>query len=811
MHSRVRPLLVRALLLLALALSAATPAAGQSLAATLKGAVAPEKGAAPAPRPTLEEAVAEQQGKVEAVRAEYHDSRGAGAGPRLDAKPEELAERDRLLRSLLRVHEQHATALQSLQEVRRSQQDLEARAASWDGFPEQTSFSIDMVDGLRAAIAAKHREIQAAEVELTLVAEYLSEYQSELRDADQALRSASERLEQAAQKSSDPAAERRMHWLRELAQVRVRFYRAAIARFEAQRKLIEETLTYQRQSLDFLERQAALAGANAPLSEAELERKLEQIAAERNHLQEQIAAAEKADESAQDALQRVREELRATREAAAGEDADANAGEAIAVLQTRLDVRKTEADTASQALEALRLRQDALTVEESVWQQRFVATTGRGERVEQAWERLTATLSKVALWKSYVASNHEAAQALKRAQERRVADWSESDGDLKLEQQKLAALEQREAQTKQLLEKTNAVEQLLHRYREELVERREAVPVTEQVTTLMKELLAWAREAWNLELFTIEDTLSVDGQEVTGKRSVTVSKVATVVLIVAAGLWLAGVVARRAEGFLMRRLQFEAHAAVLLYRVLYGTLILGLLIFAFTSVQIPLTVFAFLGGALAIGIGFGAQNLINNFISGIILLLERPIKHGDIVDVEGVRGKVTVIGGRCSTVRSFDGLDMLIPNSAFLEKNVVNWTLSDMKRRIDIRVNVAHGSPTREVARLLEYAADGHGKILSDPAPLVTMSEFGEYALVFTVYFWVELSPDTDPRVVASDVRHRIDRLFREAGVTLAFPQRDVHLDAARPLPVQVVAPEPARGDGVERPRPAGLAEIELP
>lgn len=778
-------------LALALGLGVAPGAAAASLADTLKDAVKPEQPVASQPprAPSLEQEIAELR-----QRLEHGDSGSARArAAPLGATADESAERDRLLRALARAQERRLTALEALKELRQAQEEHKARAEAWQGFSEETEFSIDLVDNLRAATAAKRQEIQAGEVELTLVADYLADFQSQLRGADQKLRRANERLEQAP----DGADAERLHWLRELAELRLRYVQAAVARYDAQRTLIEETVAHERQTLALLQRRAAVASEKAPLTRAELDAKLEQVVAERDALAEEIAAAEKADAAAQAALQRARAKLREARD---GAPTDAQPA-AIAGLQARTDVRKVEADVAAQAVEALKLLQDASMVEENVWQSRFDARHAEhAGTLEQSWDRLTATLSRVALWKRYISSNHRAAQALNSAQKLRLADWREGEGDLALEKRKLAAYEQGEALAARLLEKTHAIEQLVHRYREELQERREAVPMQEQVSSFLDNLRWWAWAAWNLELFTVEDTLTVDGQEVTGERSVTVSKVATVILIVAAGLWLSGVVARGAESFMMRRLQFEPHAAVLLYRVLYGALVMGLLIFALTSVQIPLTVFAFLGGALAIGIGFGAQNLINNFISGVILLLERPIKHGDIVDVEGVRGKLTAIGGRCSTVRSFDGVDMLIPNSAFLEKNVVNWTLADMKRRIDIKVGVSYGSPTREVTRLIEYAVESHGRILSDPSPLVTFSDFGDHALIFTVYFWVELNGDTDPRVVASDVRHRIDRLFREAGITIAYPQRDVHVSASGPIAVQIVSgPDPASSAEVSR------------
>jgi potassium-dependent mechanosensitive channel len=210
-------------------------------------------------------------------------------------------------------------------------------------------------------------------------------------------------------------------------------------------------------------------------------------------------------------------------------------------------------------------------------------------------------------------------------------------------------------------------------------------------------------------------------------------------------------------------------------------------LFAMYTVNIPLTVFTLFGGALAIGVGFGAQNLINNFISGLIMLLERPIKVGDIVDVDGVRGRVSTIGARCSHVRRFDGIEMLVPNSAFLEKNVTNWTLSDRLIRFSVTVGVAYGSPVRDVSKLMMMVLEEHGKILKYPEPLVLFEDFGESALVFTSYYWIELAGETDSRIVASDIRFRIDRLFREAGISIAFPQRDIHLDGIGPVDVRIV------------------------
>jgi small-conductance mechanosensitive channel len=210
------------------------------------------------------------------------------------------------------------------------------------------------------------------------------------------------------------------------------------------------------------------------------------------------------------------------------------------------------------------------------------------------------------------------------------------------------------------------------------------------------------------------------------------------------------------------------------------------------AVRIPWTVFAFVGGALAIGVGFGAQTLINNFISGLILLFERSIRVGDIVEVDEQRGKIARIGIRNSLLQRGDGIEILVPNSRFLEKYVVNWTLSNTLVRYSITVGVAYGSPTRKVAELMAQVAAGHQAVLLHPAPTVLFEEFGDNALQFTLNFWMHLSENVDGGTVRSELRHGLNAAFEQAGIVLAFPQRDVHLDVTQPLEIKVLNPTPA-------------------
>jgi small-conductance mechanosensitive channel len=221
-------------------------------------------------------------------------------------------------------------------------------------------------------------------------------------------------------------------------------------------------------------------------------------------------------------------------------------------------------------------------------------------------------------------------------------------------------------------------------------------------------------------------------------------------------------------------------------------LVAVLFVLALDLVKIPLTVFAFLGGALAIAFGFGAQNLLKNLISGIMLLVERPLKIGDLVEIGGIVGKVTNISIRSSTIRTAEGIETLVPNSALVESNVTNWTLSSSEVRRTLRIGVAYGSDTRKVSETLLAQADRHGQVLKNPAPRVIFEDFGDSALVFALEFWIDFGKGADSRQITSDLRFMTEKALAEAGISVPFPQRDLHLASPGPLQVEVVSrPEP--------------------
>ena len=284
---------------------------------------------------------------------------------------------------------------------------------------------------------------------------------------------------------------------------------------------------------------------------------------------------------------------------------------------------------------------------------------------------------------------------------------------------------------------------------------------------------------WYFELYKSGDTIIVFNQ------------VIIALLVILVGIVASKILARGIGRRLAKSGKLNQNTTHILQRLFNLLFIVVIVLIALPIAGIPITVFTVLGGAVAIGIGFGAQNLFNNLISGLILMLEKPIRIGDIVEVGEEEGKVEDIGNRCVRVRRGDGVDVLIPNSQFLEKEVVNWTLSDSNLRGEVVVGVAYGSDTRKTHDLMMQAANENDRIHRSPEAFVLFEDFGDNALAFRLYYWASVDRPLDLHRINSALRFRIDALFREADITIAFPQRDVHLDTLSPVEVSVINQNP--------------------
>jgi small-conductance mechanosensitive channel len=300
---------------------------------------------------------------------------------------------------------------------------------------------------------------------------------------------------------------------------------------------------------------------------------------------------------------------------------------------------------------------------------------------------------------------------------------------------------------------------------------------------------AMLKTIWNFELFAVEDSTVVEGKTVTTSYGVTVGKSIGILLVYALAYWLLSKLTRVLERLMIGRFGVNEQAASVTRRWLMIAISIVLVIMLLNLARIPLTAFAFMGGALVLGVGFGTQTIIKNLISGIIILFERKVRVGDIVAIGGTTGYVTAVDLRASTVRSFDGVEALVPNSTFLESQVVNWTYSNSRIRREIRIGIAYGSPVRQAAEVIVGCAEEHGQVLKDPQPEVYLEDFADNAILMVLVFWVELGPTLTGRRVDSDLRFMMEKRLAAAGISIPFPQRDVHVRVADPLPVRMAPP----------------------
>jgi small-conductance mechanosensitive channel len=214
----------------------------------------------------------------------------------------------------------------------------------------------------------------------------------------------------------------------------------------------------------------------------------------------------------------------------------------------------------------------------------------------------------------------------------------------------------------------------------------------------------------------------------------------------------------------------------------------GFVCLSLTVAGIPLTVFTVVGGALAIGVGFGSQNIVNNFISGIIMLVEQPVRVGDVVDVDGTTGSIISIGTRSTKIKNADNKVFIVPNSFFLEKSVMNWSYDTPILKNTVNFGVAYGSDVRLLEKICLDIMKDETDIENSPVPQVLFQDFGDNNLNFSLIFHCNLDKVSSLPEVRSKVRFQVDEKFRQNKIEMAFPQRDLNFKFNRPIDVKVLS-----------------------
>ncbi len=695
----------------------------------------------------------------------------------------ELIEYRSSLQRLVRTYRLHLDELSALEASRRRQKELNQTIQSWTGWAEPPPYSVLLVDELRDSVQLLNAQLKAAEVSRDLVGAFITEAQVMVKETDESLRRVMEQLEGAR----DPVTVAHLTWQRTLQQARSRVGAAIAASYETKWQMADEELSESRQRLVFAQRRLSQAAHQVRFSQADLDKVLDNLTTEQRGLEQEIQRAESGLDTCQKGLAEARENLRKVLEdQPAGSNPDT-----VRRLQDVLDARNVQEQTSVQGLNVLRSLLELVSTQRQMWQTRFAVAESRDfAELQAAQKRLSRVRALIeAVIPYYRQQIDNCARQMNQDQ-----DWllnqGDAAGDSSLARERIRSYQQREAFYQRGLQSIEKTQRAIERWQEEFELSRGALPFAQRVRALFTEASGFLSRLWNFELVVVEDSITVDNQVIKGRRGVTIGKILKAILILVVGYGLSSLVARWLERLTVRRLKVEPNQANLIRRWVKVTLVLGLVMFALVSVKIPLTVFAFAGGALAIGVGFGTQNLLKNFISGIIILFERPFQVGDVLDVAGSRGKVTGIGIRSSVLQLWDHTETLIPNSALLENNLTNWTFSNAKVRFSITVGVAYGSDTRRVGTVLADLAERHGLVQKEPKPQVLFTEFGDSALTFELRFWVDVRHHNAAQV-SSDLRHMIAGTFAEHGIVISFPQRDVNLTATKPIEVRMAPREP--------------------
>ncbi len=281
-------------------------------------------------------------------------------------------------------------------------------------------------------------------------------------------------------------------------------------------------------------------------------------------------------------------------------------------------------------------------------------------------------------------------------------------------------------------------------------------------------------QIWNLELFS------------SGAHAVKLNQIVVALVVMIVGASLSNIITRIMGLRLRKMSHIQASTAYVIQKTIYYILLFILVFISLSIAGIPITIFTVLGGALAIGVGFGAQNLFNNLISSFIILFEQPIRIGDIIEYEGSQGRIEEIGSRRVRIRRVDGVDLIVPNSFFLEKTVTNWTLSNSDVRGELNVGIAYGSDTEKASKIILDIARDNRRVNPVPEPIVLFNSFGDNSLEFSLLFWSSVTTPMDLRTITSELRYAIDKAFRENEIVIAFPQRDIHFGPRDALRVRL-------------------------
>lgn len=717
--------------------------------------------------PSLADQLRQAQAQLAQARQTRDQFASGGAG---ESQASPATNKERLLDWLVDLQGEKVKRLEDLVALQDSSKvgvDDDPLVKALEGQPPYSALKIDAlrdeIDGLKENLAAAEASARANQTELQNLQDQLKARAAAVRLA------AGDALGQAAQ--AKPIAQ-------EDAQPAALLRRAAEVEFEIT-TLDQESLRLRAAALT-----ARIQDLTAVVARALPEQRLspDDLAAQRRRVgaeQTRLAA-----EAAEAGKRYLRDSGQRDRLAGEHRQGDEEAGKQTAYLNLAV---KTD----NAILKGLDDLQILNGLSGDSWERRYaVLSSADAEQRRGALAALRELRRKLADWRNLSHTRQEALRTEIREQRMRIGNLAPGAGGEDLEARHLSLLLQQATIAERVELAATRLDRQVSRWLAD-VDAAADNSFDGRLVRLRDRAVEFLTKVWQQELFVAEDVSEVDGHRVSVQYGVTVGKSIGVVSLLVFGYWLLSRLARMIQSLLVRFFKVSSQLASVVRRWSVIALTFALVVVALNLARIPLSVFAFLGGALAIGVGFGAQTVIKNFISGLIVLFERKVRIGDIVELGGVTGHVTAVDLRATTVRSFNGVETLIPNANFVENQVVNWTYSNRYIRHELRVGLAYGSDVSQVESLFLAAANGHANVLKDPAPEVFFEDFGDSALTVVLVYWVELDNPVGPRRIASDLRHDIYRRLAEAGIEIPFPQRDVRISLAHPLPVRMTNERP--------------------
>lgn len=273
-----------------------------------------------------------------------------------------------------------------------------------------------------------------------------------------------------------------------------------------------------------------------------------------------------------------------------------------------------------------------------------------------------------------------------------------------------------------------------------------------------KDVISFGRSIWTYQIYT------------SGGVSITLNKIILGLTIVSMGILVAKYIAHSFIHKILEKTSISISSKATIENVVFYSISFLFFIISMNVIQVPLTIFTVFGGALAIGVGFGSQNLLNNFISGLIIQIEKPVKVGDIIELdETTKGVVQEIGTRSTKILLSDNSHVIIPNSVFLEKKFINLTLQDETIRSKISLSLSYKHDPEDMVKLCKDVLKEFPEILSSPEPRVLVSNFGSSGIDYSLFFFMKLYSQTDKSLLESNVRIKLYKVFKEKGIEIPF------------------------------------------